>query len=135
MFKRKIKARSAPDDSRSFPHPSVVEKAGVEACAVDDRSWKLIEVLYDQGPYGYAVATGRVWNPESKDYRHVCAIRWNGDYHGVGSVVKKMPDSGSPQVGGVAEWFVLPEFLWESTIDTCRKLKENGLSHPTGAPT
>ncbi|MEL7486458.1 MAG: hypothetical protein AAGJ87_04465 [Pseudomonadota bacterium] len=112
MFKRK--------DLKSYTPPKKVKTVGREATP-EAAEWKLQTVLFDGGDGGYSIALGST--PEGK---RVCAIRWNGDWdhEGSGDLLK----TGTPAQGNHARWFVLPEFLAESTIAaTFEYMKDNAL--------
>lgn len=70
------------------------------------RQWALINVLYDEGEYGVAVALGR-WEGEP-----VLAMRWNGG--------TKNP-IGNPQSRGLPTWFIVPSQFREPIL---KKLQE-----------
>lgn len=113
MFKRKKadtvdKPVTALGTVAEFDAPRTVKTVGREATPAAD-PWKLQSIIYDGGDNGYAVAIGST--PEGK---RVCAVRWNGDYDHEGK--GELPQTGTPAQGDYARWFVLPEFLVESTL-------------------
>lgn len=68
------------------------------------RRWELIDVLYNAGDDDAALAIGR-W-----DGTPVLASRWNG------TDKDKDKGIGNPQSRGIPTWFILPEWLNESTL-------------------
>lgn len=66
------------------------------------RRWKLIDILYNGGNADAALAIGE-W-----DGKAVLAARWNGT-DGEDGI-------GNPQSRGIPTWFVLPQWLNESTL-------------------
>jgi hypothetical protein len=64
--------------------------------------WRLIDILHNDGDGGAALAIGN-W-----DGAPALAIRWNGSSGDSGV--------GSPQSRGIATWFILPNWMNESTL-------------------
>lgn len=66
------------------------------------RRWRLIDILYNSGDGGAALAIGE-W-----DGSPVLAARWNGSDADDGI--------GNPQSRGIPTWFVLPDWLAASAL-------------------
>jgi len=112
MFRKK--------DTQHFDSPKKVKTVGREATEGSD-PWKLQAIIFDGGDQGYSIAIG-----STATGKRVCAIRWNGDYDHEGS--GDLTLTGTPAQGNYARWFVLPEFLVESTISaTYEYMKANAI--------
>lgn len=132
MFRRKNTEKSqATETERQFSQPSKVKKVSWEGINQEDRRWAH-QTIYDGGPSGYSVAVGQLVDGTDAG-RRVCAIRWNGAY--VEATNGNRDLTGTPAAGGEAEWFVLPEFLWDPVLRSCANMRENGLSYPLKVPT
>src|SRR5688572_8599941 len=66
--------------------------------------WRLIDILHNGGDGGAALAIGK-W-----DGATALAVRWNGSSGDNGI--------GSPQSRGIATWFILPDWMSESTLSS-----------------
>lgn len=64
--------------------------------------WRLIDILHNGGDGDAALAIGN-W-----DGAPALAIRWNGSSGDTGI--------GNPQSRGIATWFILPEWMNDSTL-------------------
>jgi len=64
--------------------------------------WRLIDILHNDGDGGAALAIGN-W-----DGAPALAVRWNGS--------STDPGIGNPQSRGIATWFVLPVWMYESAL-------------------
>lgn len=66
--------------------------------------WRLIDVLYNGGDGDAALAIGD-WDGE-----RALAVRWNGSSGDSGV--------GNPQSRGIPTWFILPDWLHETTLSS-----------------
>ncbi|MEO1252540.1 MAG: hypothetical protein AAFW81_09360 [Pseudomonadota bacterium] len=96
--------RKRADEERRFTPPDLVQKGHVEG-GDPSCDWMPEIIVYDGKSNGYSIAVLK-----NKSGKLACGIRWNGssEYQNTKGNAQQ---TGTPQPGGNAFWFVLPEFL------------------------